>query len=381
MVAIGAGVSAPTAAVTAICSRAFMAHSARRFAITYTVKNEANLLPDAIDYHLKLGCSRIYVFFDGTTDDTRERIRDKAGIVCADSIDPRSLGDVPEWIAQLLPRWRESMDVRKRINSFAAAQIAKQEEIEWLISVDPDELLLMNDGAADEPGNCEDFFRTVPAEVDQILVPNMEAVPVGEGSGKPFVDCTLFLRRFPATEFLWRVSAGIVRRSVSNPKIHAWYDYWFYRARFGGALPRLMRHPATGESIPAGYFLGYSNHKAFIRTGVAGEFLFNIHKWQRVRRHPRSIKKGSLLHYDLCSAEYFCSKFRQRQTGMLVKAFHCRYVFAQIARDLPFVVGRQFFLDHICISDPNILQRLRQRGVLTEILFISRLMQRRAAPY
>jgi len=141
-----------------------------------------------------------------------------------------------------------------------------------------------------------------------------------------------------------------------------------------------MRHPSSGEKIPVGYFLGYSNHKAFIRTRVADEFLFNIHRWQRISRRPRSIKKGFLLHYDLCSAEYFCEKFRQRQPAMLVKAFHARYMFAQIARDFPFPVARNFFLRYICISDPKILTRLRQRNVLTEISFISQRMTRRLPP-
>jgi hypothetical protein len=350
----------------------------RRFAITYTVKNEANLLPDAIDYHLNLGCCRIYVFFDGTTDNSRDLIQEKEGVFCAPSVDPASLGDLPGWIMEILPRWHESMDVRKRINTFAAAQIARAEGIEWIINIDPDELLLMmNDDTGNAPGDCEDFFGRVPVNVDQILVPNLEAVPVGEGSGKPFIDCTLFLRRFPVTEFLWRVSGGLIRRVFPDPKLHAWYDYWFYWARFGGALPRLMHHPVTGEAIPVGYFLGYSNHKAFMRTLVAKEFLFNIHRWQKVQRRPRTIKKGKLLHYDLCSAEYFCSKFRQRQPAMLVRAFYCRYVFAQIARELPFPAARQFFLDCICIRDSDVLERLRRRGVLAEIGFIARSMRAR----
>ncbi len=352
--------------------------SSKRFAITYTVKNEASLLPDAIAYHLGIGCSRIYVFLDGTTDNTLQLIKDIDRVVCADSIDPESIPDSPAWIRDILPRWKENMDVRKRINTYVASQYATDEGIDWLINIDPDELLLMNEAANDAPGNHEDFFSSIPEHIDQILVPNLEALPIGEGSGRPFVDCTLFLRRFPITEFLWRWSSAMIRRTVSAPKMNAWYDYWFYYLRFRGALPRLMRHPVTGKSIPAGYFLGYSNHKSFIRTSVAAKFLFNIHRWQRVQKQPTTMKKGYILHYDLCSAEYFCEKFRQRPPAMLVTAFFCRYMIGQIARDLPIEMARNFFLNNICISNAATLDRLRQRGIVTEITFISRLMQQRA---
>jgi hypothetical protein len=342
-----------------------------RFAITYTVKNEAQLLPAALEYHARLGCAKFFVFFDGTTDESRELVAGRPDVIVQDSINPAVLAETPEWIARLLPRWSESMDVRKRINTFTAARLAQQSGIEWLINIDPDELLLFDDPDRDRGGDPAEFFAAIPPEVDQILVSNLEAVPVGEGTGRPFNDCTLFLRRFPLTEWLWRVSAGAVRRVIPGPKRHAWYDYWFYRLRFRGALPRLMRHPATGEAIPCGYFLGYSNHKAFIRTASAQDFLFNIHRWQPARRAPRTVKRGWLLHYDLPNAGYFCAKFRQRGPAMLVKAFFCRHMFASIARELPFATVQRFFLENICVRDRATIARLQHRGVLVPIGFIA----------
>jgi hypothetical protein len=348
----------------------------RRYAITYTVKNEAKLLPDAIAYHRELGCARIYVFFDGTTDNSRDLVRDIDGVVCADSIEPRALEDVPPWISQLLPRWQESMDVRKRINTHIAAGLARAEGIEWLINIDPDELLLLNSQEVDAIGDPEAFFTSIGGNVDQILAPNLEAVPVGEGTGRPFIDCTLFLRRFPTTEFVRRATSALLRRLLHSPMWQAWYDHWYYRVRFRGALPRLMHDPVTGASIPAGYFLGYSNHKAFIRTRTADEFRFNIHRWEKIHRRPISVKRGFILHYDLCSAEYFVEKFRQRQPAMLVKAFYCRYMFARIARESPFETARRFFLSEICISSPAVIARLLRRNIIVQINCISQRFSR-----
>jgi len=345
------------------------------FAITYTVKNEAQLLPAALEYHAQLGCTKFFVFFDGTTDNSRELVAGLPNVVAQESVDPATLSDLPEWIAQLLPRWSESMDIRKRINTFAAAGLARQAGIEWLVNIDPDELLLFDEPGRDRPGDPAAFFAAIPAKIDQILMPNLEAVPVGEGTGRPFVDCTLFLRRFPLTEWVWRMSAALVRRAIRSPKLHAWYDYWFYRLRFRGALPRLMRRPDTGESIPCGYFLGYSNHKALVRASAARDFNFNIHRWQAARRAPRSVKRGYVLHYDLPNAEYFCAKFRQRGPAMLVKAFFCRYMFARIACDLPFASAQRFFLENICIRDRATIARLQQRGVLVRVSFVAQEMR------
>lgn len=347
------------------------------FAITYTVKNEAALLPEAVDYHFALGCERIYVFFDGTTDSTRELMAGRCGIECAESVDPGHSPDLPNWARQLLPRWGESMDVRKRINTLIAARKAKQSGIQWLINIDPDELLLLGNPSECGADAAAEFFAAIPAGVDQVLVQNLEALPTGIGSGRPFVDCTLFLARYPVTEAVWRATRGALRRILRSPRLQAWYDYWFYHVRFRAALPRLMHHPATGEAIPVGYFLGYLNHKAFIRTAVAEEFLFNIHRWERFGRAPRSIRRGTLLHYDLCSPEYFCSKFRQRQPAMLVRAFFARYMFATIARELSDAEVRRFFLSNLCITDPQILSRLRRRGIVREIDSIARWMERR----
>jgi hypothetical protein len=352
------------------------------FAISYTVKNEANLLPAAIAYHARLGCTRFYVFFDGTTDNSRELVAGFHNVVAQESIDPATLAaDTPEWIAELLPRWSESMDVRKRINTFSAASLARQCGIEWLINIDPDELLLFDDPTSDRAGDPATFFAKIPASIDQILIPNLEAVPVGEGTGRPFVDCTSFLRRFPFTEWLWRMTAGLLRRAIPAPKVHAWYDYWFYRLRFRGALPRLMRHPDTNESIPCGYFLGYSNHKAFVRTAAARDFKFNIHRWEPARRRPRSISRGYLLHYDLPNADYFAAKFRQRGTAYTnaMKPFFYRHMFACIARDLPFATARRFFLENVCIQDHGTIARLQQRGVLVRVGFIAAQMVERDA--
>jgi hypothetical protein len=92
------------------------------FAISYTVKNEARLIAPAIVYHLAAGCSKIYIFFDGTTDNTKDLITPDDRIIFLNTTIPKELKELPSWIVDILPWWETDMDVRKRINTFLSQQ-------------------------------------------------------------------------------------------------------------------------------------------------------------------------------------------------------------------------------------------------------------------
>ena len=96
--------------------------SSGKFALTYTVKNEARLLPSAIDYHIAAGCSRIYIFWDGTTDNSRDLVSKYPCVVARDSIRVDETADAPKWIKDILVCWDTDMDVRKRINTILRGQ-------------------------------------------------------------------------------------------------------------------------------------------------------------------------------------------------------------------------------------------------------------------
>ena len=118
--------------------------SSGKFALTYTVKNEARLLPSAIEYHIAAGCSRIYVFWDGTTDGSRDLVSKYPCVTARDSIRVEETDDAPKWIKDILVWWDTDMDVRKRINTYYAAKSAAAEGLDWLGGIDPDELVLMS---------------------------------------------------------------------------------------------------------------------------------------------------------------------------------------------------------------------------------------------
>jgi hypothetical protein len=351
--------------------------SSVRFAISYTVKDESRLLPSAIDYHIAAGCSRIYIFWDGTSDRLDSLLSNHPIIATRNSITPDEIKDAPPWIVGILPAWETDMDVRKCVNTYYAAKSAAIEGIDWLISLDADELILMENNGPINHDHISKHLLCVPDNVDQLLLPNLDSVPTSAEPRNPFSDCVYFMNRFPVTEFIWRYSRAFVIRISRSPALVAWYDYIFYQVRFAGALPRLMREPKSGRIIPAGYFLGYSSYKSFIRTRTFFNFTFGTHGWTRYVRSPRSMRLGNVLHYDMPDSAYFAAKFRKRQEGIILKVFYLRYRLALLARNCSDSEIKEFFERYIEIRDPARIVRLTKKGILLKIDVVSNFMKGR----
>ena len=171
-----------------------------KFALTYTVKNEARLLPSAIEYHLAAGCSRIYLFWDGTTDNSAELIAKYPQVIARQSYRPQELHDPPAWLSRILPAWETELDVRKIANTVYAAEDAARDGIEWLVGIDPDELILMSRAETVIENHIPKYLEKIPENIDQLHLPNLESVPTAAEIQNPFTDCVYFLNRFPAIE-------------------------------------------------------------------------------------------------------------------------------------------------------------------------------------
>jgi len=347
-----------------------------KFALTYTVKNESRLLPPGIDYHLAAGCSRIYVFWDNTTDNAPELIAKYPQVIARNSFTPDELSDAPTWLKKILPAWKPDLDVRKIANTYNAALDAAKEGIEWLGSIDADELIVMSPSEPRIEDHIPRYLERIPAEVDQLLMLNLESVPTSAEEENPFVDCVYFLNRFPLTEAVWRYSRAVLARATRSPKVIAWYDWLFYELRFTGALKRMMREPGTGRRIPGTYFLGYSSFKSFVRTRVAPDFNFATHSWKPFVRSPRNLRAGNVLHFDMLDASYFTAKFRKRPPERDI--FYQRFLLSNVARNHSPEEIRRFFETYIAIKDADRIARLKKKGIVAEICAPSALLRKLA---
>jgi hypothetical protein len=352
-------------------------HQSGSYAITYTIKNEAQFLHDALTFHLLNGCKQVYLYFDGTEDNSREiasAFDDR--VIRQETVPPDGIGSTPPWMQRILPTWHENYDTRKRINTYLAALQARDAGIEWLFTIDADEVLLFGSPKADRPGDAADFLRRIPADIHQVLMPPHEAVPTGPGTNRPMVDCEYFLNRFPATDAIWKAFQVALRPVLRTPKQRAWLDFWVYRIRFLGRYPRLIKHPVTGASIPPGFYRGYWNHKAGIRTAVAAKYGFNTHMWTSEGKLPPSTRRGMLLHYDLPNVESYRNKFLQRNAWYTnhTSPFYARHALATIARELPPRAVDDFFWDQLAVTDQKLLRTLLEAGIIRKIDHVSRLL-------
>ncbi|MEM9064499.1 MAG: glycosyltransferase family 2 protein [Planctomycetota bacterium] len=345
------------------------------FAVAYSSKNEADLLPDGIAFHQRMGCDKVYMFWDETSDDGPDRVARFSDIDARVSLSAsEAMDDYAEhgggWIPTIIHDWERNFDIRKRINFTHAADQAAKEGIEWLLCLDADELAIPSADGTLGTGALQDMLREVPDEIDQVLMPNLEAIPTPPDDRSPFRSCRHFLRRVPVTHDLARAAGVVGRRLGLNPRQRAWLSHWVYRLRFGGRFPKPMIHPVTGQAIPRGHFLGYTNFKSMIRTSRASRFRHDVHQWDAPKGvpPPRSIKTGNLLHFAYPSADLLMRKYRQRGPGFTkFEAFHVVHQILLIATELDDETVRSFFGSEFVIDDESLLAKYVRQGIAHRI--------------
>ncbi|PRX09052.1 UNVERIFIED_ORG: glycosyl transferase family 2 [Martelella mediterranea] len=346
----------------------------RSFCVTYTIKNEQEIIRDAINAHLNMGASKVFVFFDNTTDGSRDIVRSMGDRVeCFETQHPDELGvEVPDWIRDRKVHFYDIMVIRKQINTWRAAKMAEAQGYEWLISIDPDEILYPV-GKGQTVADARDFFDSVTDDVDQVLLRNLEVAVTNPDVKDPFRECRYFLRRFPASEEFVRILLGVVSRFLKSPKAAEWIRYYYYAVRFQGNTLRKARHPVTGQIAPNGYFMGYKNFKSAIRVSRVDKFSFAIHKWHPHNKNvPKNIYIGHVLHYDMPNPESVTGKFSQRPNSVFLKNSYSRYIINLVATECSVAEFRIFFKD-LCFSESR-MKKLLQRGIVQDIDWTSRLL-------
>lgn len=344
------------------------------FGIVYTVKNEARLLPDALKWHRALGAQRFYVFLDGTTDSMRDWLDRQRDVMVRESVSPAEVRDASGYSKKIARGWDTHIDARKNLNSWVAARLARNDGIEWLAMLDPDELLLPDPAGGVDPLAMRSLLAGQEADVAQLLLPNCDVLPNGSERGSPFAH-RHFQARFPALETAWRASRKALSL-VSNPLKVAQYDQWFWDKVLGDDLPRRLIHPVTREAIPAGYFLSYSSHKSILRTRLGRGWRPVIHHWVKDDGEGETVKaqRARVLHFDCTTPEAYLHKFGQRRGNHEERPVHfaTRSAIGDIALDCSAADARRFFEDCLTVSDPVRMAHLVKRGVALELPQVER---------
>ena len=246
-----------------------------KIALVLTVKNESRLLRHNFLYHKAIGVSKVFVYFDGTTDDGKETIKDLDFVVVQDSV---SIDDYKnfDFLNKFTSNAEEHHTARQCLNTYDALQKSKDLGYDWLISIDADELITIN---TDEPSKLKTFFLNQDDSIEIVNFRTLEVLQQKEHFGNVFAEADLFKTR---KNFKYR--GENIFRNIYNPSLKK-YDkhyYWYGQTMGKGAIK------VQSDLIP------HNVHRYMHQDGVK----------------PKSINNGFVLHYHAYDGEDFIKKFR-----------------------------------------------------------------------
>ncbi|MEP6701390.1 MAG: glycosyltransferase family 2 protein [Betaproteobacteria bacterium] len=327
-----------------------------RVALVTTLRGAERVLESFVHYHLGVGFSCLYLFFDDADD---------PGLAIARRLNDSRIAILVRG-AELDAEWRKCIQfgyyaphvahevmARQSLNAEVAVQRALADQIDWLLHIDADELFHC-------PGqDAPTHFSSLAAQgVERAIYPNFEALCESETVGDFFRDVTLF--KF-------------------NPNLQP-----------GGRLSAAQQAATDASSkFPPHFFLFYSNGKsaARVRPGLVPDGVHRFHARQYPRAgqtvvtaptptNERVIGDCRILHYACCGFDTFLEKYRtlgafaDKWFGNVdirssIGAFHlaARDVVATGDREAALHFYRQF----VMIDDPVTIETLIRCGLLLRI--------------
>jgi len=307
---------------------------APKIGIVLTVKNEERLLRNHILYHLAIGAAHVFVYFDNTTDSGKESIANINKVTLQDSI-PANKYNSLSFLNRFIEKAKEHHTARQCLNTFDALQQAEKMELDWLISIDADELICTH---IDQPSSLPSFFKDIDEKVDVVNFRVLEALQRSMLYENVFQEEVLF-KQTRSFKYPWNRTY----KTLYNPfsKTTQKFSWWY------------------------GQHLG----KGAIRTG-RGVIPHNVHRYKLSSDTLlTSIDKGYVLHYHAYDGEDFIKKFQnfkehpnQFLSGNKVKDFKL------LLRDIVNHAGYSkeellaYYKDYLLFSPKEVAQLLANRN-------------------
>jgi len=241
-------------------------------ALAVTVRNEQDLLRPNLLHHHHLGVEQAFVYLDRSTDGTRASVEALGFVRLAASVGAARYAGC-EALAHALPHVDTHVTARQILDIWDAMAQARAAGLAWLLVVDADELVTP---ALDEagPGALRALLAAVPAEVECVRFPTLEALQRGEDYANVFAEATLFKR---------------------DP----------------GRFRRRVKDPLRGRLVTARGFYGHTVGKSALRLSVDAVPRTPHRFAARDGSALRAATAGHLLHYYCCSFDAFLAKFRR----------------------------------------------------------------------
>jgi hypothetical protein len=300
-------------------------------AIAVTVKNEAQLLRPNLLYHHYAGVDRVYVFLDRSMDNTGETLKDLDFVEVAESISPEKYAHIPE-LHFMIEAYERIFTARQGLNVIHAKEKASAEGIDWIISIDADELLYVYPESM-----LKDHLRTlldkIGRHIDVVRFETLEALQRNADSINGFAEESLFMK--PESALI---------RKIYDPYKDTYMD-------ITGVLGHRVGKSAVRTSVDA---YPSSSHKFVGSDG----------------RSLRTMNKGYVLHYYCYGFNDFWKKYKNFEdhpdeylSGETVG--WQKRLWRDLVNDPGFSNDEllQYYKKYI-VPDPGAIERLLKRKVL-----------------
>lgn len=247
-----------------------------KIAIVITAKNEARILRSNILYHKEIGVCKAFIYLDNTSDTGKSSISDIDIVEISDSV-------VDEYHdIKILEKFNQKANkhhtARQCLNTYDALQKSKKLGIDWLISIDADELVITD---KDEVSDLKSFFSALNDSVDLVNFKPYEILQDERSYNNVFAEASYF-------KVVHKFSRRIDRiyKSFYNPfdKSYIKFSYW-YGQHLGKAA---LKVNSKQEIIPK-----------------------NVHRYVYVNGDEiNKVSEKGMLHYHMFDAEDFIKKYR-----------------------------------------------------------------------
>lgn len=309
-------------------------------AIVTTLRNAGRMLDSFIAYHLAIGFSHIFLFFDDPADPDLPRMRAHPSVTAF--AHNESLRESWKALSQYETQGafidREVM-ARQVLNAELAMGKARDMSFDWLLHIDSDELFYSPHQSA-----TEHFASLSGQNFDTMNYPNFEAVPEQDDIGDVFREIDLF-----------------------KPPAHL--------TRFSPAAIRLLQ--ATPQLLP-NFFHFYASGKSAVRLAAKDMRPMGVHDFIRADGHYPGTRstRHFILHYACCGFENFWTKYvtlgrfpdqwwNAYDIVVSIGPFHlqARDVVAKGDRD----AAKAFYRQRLAIEDDKKVSALVAAGILQRI--------------
>jgi len=249
-----------------------------RIACVFTVKNEEETILQNIKYHSCIGVTDFYIFLNNSTDRTKEIIKSVPNLSVHEDLGYQDLimynVDKPELDLDLIKRhFSTHSTLRQIFHANMALELCKEEKIDWLIHLDPDELICV-DTTRVKQDSLKSFLTNLDNNIDAVSFNNLEVIPTKVESNFVF-EGHLFKTQNVANEL-------------------------------SGWPKSMLFNPISKTFLPAGWFWGHSSGKVALRPHHNSYFTSS----HECYTEGKQITSECLLHYNIQSLKQFLNKYK-----------------------------------------------------------------------